>query len=99
MSNKQYGLSYERKEKKYWLDRGAWVNRNRGSFGLFDMIVTTHTFWRLIQVKATRLTGKVCYTKEIEEIDKFNQVPVGTVKMLVLYQRGKRKVLYEEVVR
>ena len=99
MSNKSYGLNYERKEKKYWIDRGHYCFRSRGSFGLFDMIVTSQDFWRVIQVKSTKLQGKVCYTKEIEEIDDFKTLPPGTVKMLVLYQRGKREVLYEKVVR
>lgn len=98
MSNKSYGLSYERKEKKYWLDRQAYVSRSRGSFGLFDMIVTTMTFWRLIQVKSTKL-DKYSYKKELEKIREFREVPAGTIKMLVLYHKGKRKVLYEEVVR
>ncbi len=98
MSNKSYGLGYERKEKKYWIERGAYAHRARGSFGLFDMIVTTMTFWRLIQVKSTKLNN-YNYKKELEEIKEFVEVPASTIKMLVLYHKGKRKVLYEEVVR
>ena len=98
MSNKSYGLGYERKEKKYWIDRGFYTNRCRGSFGLFDIIVGGDMFWRLVSVKSTK-QDYYSYRKELEEIDKFVGVPAGTIKMLVLYHKGKRKVLYEEVVR
>ena len=98
MSNKSYGLGYERKEKKYWQERGYYAHRARGSFGLFDLIVTSQDFWRLISVKATK-QDYYSYKKELEELDGFGiQVPRGTVKMLVLYHKGKRKVLYEKVI-
>ena len=98
MSNKQYGLNYERKEKKYWQEKGHFANRCRGSFGLFDLIVATDMFWRLISVKSTKQKN-YSYKKELEEVDAFANAPQGTIKMLVLYHKGKRKVLYEEVVR
>ena len=98
MSNKSYGLRAERKEKLYWSNKGHYAHRARGSFGLFDMIVITPYFWRLIQVKSTKLKN-YSYKKELEEIKDFKEVPSSTIKMLVLYHKGKRKVLYEEVLR
>ena len=97
-NQKKYGLAYERKEKHYWLDRGSNAFRNRGSFGIFDLIAVNMNFWRLIQVKSTKQKN-YSYRKELEEIREFREVPAGTIKMLVLYHQGKRKVLYEEVVR
>ena len=55
MSNKSYGLGYERKEKKFWESNGMTVLRSRGSFGLFDMIVSGRQFWYLVSVKSTKL--------------------------------------------
>lgn len=96
--NKQYGLSYERKEKKYWKDRGWFTNRCRGSFGCFDLIIGGHDEWLLVQVKSTKLKN-YSFKKEIREINEFNEVPAGTEKLLVLYHKGKRKVLYKGVVK
>ncbi len=98
MSNKRYGLSYERKEKKFWESQGFKAFRNRGSFGLFDLIVATPEFWRLISVKSTK-QDNYSYGKELRELIRFGlEVPKGTIKMLVLYHKGKRKVLYDEVI-
>tara|TARA_R100000750_G_C2291638_1_gene75190 strand:- start:11 stop:310 length:300 start_codon:yes stop_codon:yes gene_type:complete len=99
MSNKQYGLGYERKEKKFWEDKGHTVLRSRGSFGLFDMVVVNMNFWRMISVKATK-QKYYSFKKELEELEEFGkwQIPPSTVKILVLYHKGKRKVLYEKVI-
>ena len=92
MSNKSYGLGYERKEKKYWESKGFTVLRARGSFGLFDMIVVNKFFWRLVQVKSTK-QEYYNYKKEIEEIKEFDNAPKGVLKTLILYHKGKRKEL------
>ena len=97
-NQKKYGIKYENKEKHYWQDKGAFALRSRGSFTLFDMVVVTDMFWRLVQVKSTK-QKTYSYRKELEEVDAFANAPQGTIKMLVLYHKGKRKVLYEEVVR
>ena len=84
MSNKQYGLNYERKEKKYWEEKGAYVNRSRGSFGLFDMIVAYRDYWYLVSVKSTK-TGKFSHKKHIDEIKAFDKAPANTIKLFVFY--------------
>ena len=97
MSNKRYGLNYERKEKLLWQSHGYTVMRCRGSFGRFDLIVGGAN-WRLISVKSTKQIY-YSYKKELEEIEKFGaEVSKGTIKMLVLYHKGKRKVLYQKVI-
>jgi len=94
MSNKTYGLNYERKEKKYWEDQGYTVLRSRGSFGMFDMIVSGRFNWYLISVKSTK-TGKFNLTKHNKEVGEFNNAPRGTILLVVLYNKGKRKVILE----
>ena len=97
MSNKSYGITYERTEKHFWQGMGFEVSRCRGSFGLFDMIVVNSNMWRLVSVKSTKQKN-YSFKKEIKEIDKFNNAPVGTAKLLVLYHKGKRKLLYEKII-
>ena len=93
MSNKSYGLGYERKEKKFWENLGYTVMRSRGSFGAFDIIAAKDN-WHLISVKSTK-QKHYSYKKELEKIKEI-EVPKGTTKYLILYHKGKRKVLYEE---
>ena len=88
MGNKKYGLNYERKEKKYWESRGATVLRSRGSFGLFDMIVACQNKWILISVKSSKKAKG--YLKHFYEVRDFNNAPIGTLKKLVIYTKGKR---------
>ncbi len=97
MSNKTYGLNYERKEKKYWESVGYTVMRSRGSFGLFDLIVVGRHAWHLISVKSTK-QKYYSYKKEQEQIVNFVGAPKGTVKQLILYHKGKRKQLYNGVI-
>lgn len=93
MSNKSYGLAYERKEKKYWEKEGYTVMRSRGSFGAFDIIAAKDD-WHLISVKSTK-QKHFSYKKEIEKLKEI-KVPEGISKYLILYHKGKRKVLYNE---
>ena len=93
MSNKTYGLNYERKEKRIWEDNGYTVMRSRGSFGMFDLIVCHKSDnWTLVSVKSTR-KPTFYYKKELEKISKFDNAPKGTEKVLSLYRRGKRTVI------
>ena len=87
-NQKKYGLSYERKEKKYWESLDYYVHRSRGSFGIFDMIVVDNIVWILISVKSTKT--KQNYTKHLKEIKDFDNAPPGTVKKLVVYRKGER---------
>lgn len=55
MSNKTWGLSKEREVKKRIYDMGAiFVQRSRGSFGLYDVIAFFEGYCLLISVKATK---------------------------------------------
>ena len=93
MSNKKYGLNYERKEKRVWEDLGYTVMRSRGSFGMFDLIVCHKSDrWTLVSVKSTK-KKKYYFSSEIKKIEKFDNAPKGTEKVLTVYTRGKRKVL------
>ena len=92
MSNKIYGLNYERKEKKHCEEKGFTVMRSRGSFGMFDLIMC-HKFigWKLVSVKSTR-SKKFYVRRELEKIKKFDNAPTGTQTVLVVYTKGKREV-------
>ena len=93
MSNKKYGLNYERKEKKMLESEGHTAMRSRGSFGAFDIISNDGKTWYLTSVKATRETSK-SYNQEVEKI-MVQKVPFGTIKRVVCYFRGERKVVYQ----
>ena len=55
MSNKSYGLGFERKAKEMLYKEGAlFVNRCRGSFGVFDVIAYFEDFCLLVSVKSTK---------------------------------------------
>ena len=89
MSNKKYGLAYERKEKQHWESMGYYCHRSRGSFGLFDMIVVDKYRWVLVSVKSTRDKTKK-YTGHLKEIRDFDNAPSGTHKKLIVYRKSKR---------
>ena len=95
MSNRSYGLAYERKEKHLWQDNGSFAHRARGSFGLFDLIVSDLTEWKLISVKSTK-QKYFSFKREIKKIKSFDKAPAGTRVMLILYHKGKRKILFEK---
>ena len=97
MSNKTYGLNYERKEKHFWQGLGFEVLRSRGSFGLFDLIAANPNFWTLISVKSTK-QDYFSFKTEIEQIGNFKNAPPLTRKILVVYQKGKRKVLFDKIM-
>ena len=97
MSNKSYGLVKERKEKE-WLEKlGFTANRNRGSFGGFDLVACNKEYFLLESIKATK-RDKYSFKKEIEEIKNFDNAPSGTHCKLILYHKGQRKVLFEKVL-
>ncbi len=97
MSNKRYGLGYERKRKKELEQNGYTANRNRGSFGCFDIVSCKKEHFLLESIKSTKLKY-YSFVKEIDEISKFDNCPKGTIKRLVLYHKGKLKILFEKVV-
>ena len=97
MSNKKYGLSYERKEKQFLIEQNYTANRNRGSFGGFDIVACNKQHFLLTNVKSTK-QKYYSYVKELEFVKNFKNAPPNTKKRFVLYQKGKRKVLYEGMV-
>jgi len=94
MSNKSYGLGYERKRKKELEALGYTANRNRGSFGNFDIVACNKQHLLLESVKSTKLKH-YSFKKEIEKLNGFDNCPKGTVKRLTLYHKGKRKTVWE----
>ena len=97
MSNKKYGLKYERKEKQFLMEQGYVANRNRGSFGGWDMVACNKEHFLLTNVKSTK-QKYYSFVDELKYAKEFDNAPKGTIKMFVLYQNGKRKVLYEGIV-
>ena len=97
MSNKSYGLSYERKRKKMLLGEGYIANRNRGSFGGFDIVACNKNHFLLESIKATK-QEYYSFKEELLTIKEFNNVPVGTITRLILFHKGKLKILFEGVV-
>lgn len=91
MSNKRYGLDYERKRKKQLESKGCVVMRCRGSFGNFDIVGHDGKKWFLESVKATRDVKK-SFSAELKRIREI-WVPDGTVKRLVFYRRGMQEVV------
>ena len=96
-NQKKYGLGYERKRKQELIERGYIANRNRGSFGCFDICACNKNHLLLESIKSTK-QKYYSFKKEIENIRKFDNAPDGTIKRLILYHRGKLKMLYEGVV-
>ncbi len=92
MSNKSYGLGYERKEKKYLTEQGYTCFRQRGSFGIFDIVAFSKFHWLVESIKSTR-KDKYYANKEIEKLKKI-VVPANTLKRLVVYIKGKRQIAY-----
>ena len=97
ISNKRYGLNYERKEKHFLISQGYTANRNRGSFGGFDLVACNKQHFLLENIKSTK-QKYYSYVQELEFVKNFENAPQGTIKRFVLYQRGERKVLYEGIV-
>ena len=97
ISNKTYGLRYEREEKKFWEGLGYTVLRSRGSFGLFDLIICNPNFWGLVSVKSTR-TKNYNLKGDIENIGNFKNAINGTRKILVLYKQGKREIIFDKMI-
>lgn len=97
MSNKSYGLGYERKRKGMLISEGYKANRCRGSFGVFDIVATKKEHFLLESVKSTK-QKYYSYKDEIKRIKDYDSSPPGTIKRLVLFHRGKIKTLYEEVI-
>ena len=95
MSNKSYGLAYERKEKKHLLEVEScdMAMRCRGSFGVFDIIAFKDDMWIVTSVKSSK-KGSMSLKQEWAKI-KSTKVPKNTIKRLVVYLKGKRKVLLE----
>lgn len=96
-NQKKYGLSYERKEKAYLIEQGNTANRNRGSFGGFDIVACNKHNFLLENIKSTK-QKYYSFVKELKYVKEFDNAPVGTIKRFVLYQKGKRKVLYEGII-
>ena len=97
ISNKRYGLGYERKEKHFLISQGYTANRNRGSFGGWDIIACNKHHFLLENIKSTK-QKYYSYVHELKYAKMFADAPIGTLKRFVLYQKGKRKVLYEGVI-
>ena len=97
MSQKSYGLGYERKEKHYLECRGFEAFRCRGSFGGYDIIaIHPEQGVLLTSVKSTR-RKKGSYKPEIKRLIKARAYP-DTLRRLVVYYRGDRHVVWEERV-
>lgn len=96
MSNKSYGLGYERKEKQFLIGAGYTANRNRGSFGGWDIVACNKEHFILTNVKSTK-QKYYSFATELKYAKEFENAPEGTVKRFVLYHKGKRKILYEGV--
>ncbi len=96
MSNKSYGLKYERVRKKQ-LEEEYKANRCRGSFGVFDIVAVNTKHLLLESVKSTK-QKYYSFKKEIQEVKDYDFAPKGTIKRLVLFHKGKLKILYEGVI-
>lgn len=97
MSNKSYGLGYERKRKKMLQEEGYIANRNRGSFGGFDIVACNKQHFLLESVKSTK-QDYYSFKNEIKAVEKFVNAPSGTIKRLVLFHKGELKILFESVI-
>ena len=84
MSNKSYGLSKEREVKGVLYKKGAlFVERQRGSFGGFDVTAYFKHYCLKVSVKATKQKS-VSFKKEIEKLKKID-VPKYCKKELWVY--------------
>lgn len=90
-------MGFERKEKAYLTQQGYTANRNRGSFGGWDMVACNKQHFLLTNVKSTKLQY-YSFVDELEYAKEFSNAPSGTLKRFVLYHKGERKVLYEGVI-
>ena len=64
---------------------------------MFDIVACNKNHWLLESIKSTKLKY-YSFKGEIKVIREFNNAPEGTIKRLVLYHRGKLKILYEGIV-
>mgnify|MGYP003139698685 CR=1 FL=1 len=97
MSNKSYGLGYERKRKQELIESNYLTNRCRGSFGIFDIVACNKQHLLLESVKSTK-QKYYSFKSELKQIREFDNCPAGTVKRLILYHGGKLKILYEDKI-
>ena len=79
------------------MEKGYTANRNRGSFGGWDIVSCNKEHFLLTNVKSTKQKYH-SYVKELEYAKTFENAPKGTMKRFVLYKQGKRIVLYEGVI-
>ena len=95
MSNKKYGLSYERKRKKELEQLGYTAMRCRGSLGHFDIVAySPRSGWLLESIKATR-NKKTSFKAELNKLSKI-KLPINTKARLVIYRRNIREVIIVE---
>lgn len=94
MSNKSYGLSYERKRKKQLEKEGYHVSRCRGSFGLFDIIAINNKEIIFESIKSTK-QKYFSFKEELKKIREFEGMPPFSIKRIILFHKGKIKILYD----
>ena len=71
--------------------------RCRGSFGLFDIVAANRQGWLLESIKSTKLKN-FSLKKELAEVAMFSNAPRGTIKRLIMFHKGKMKILYEQAI-
>ena len=86
ISNKKYGLAYERKEKHFLISQNYVANRNRGSFGGWDVVACKKEHFLLENIKSTK-QKYYSYINELKYAKEFNDAPAGTLKRFILYQK------------
>ena len=74
-----------------------YVWRSSASIKLFDIIACNKQHFLLENIKSTK-QKYYSYVKEMKFVKEFNDAPPGTLKKFILYQKGKRKVLYEGMI-
>lgn len=89
MSNKSYGLGKEREVKELLYKEGAlFVERQRGSFGGFDVTAYFEEYCLKVSIKATK--GYIPYKKEIKKLESI-KVPKYCRKQLRIYWSPKKE--------
>ncbi len=84
MSNKQFGLRKERVVKQLLYEEGAiFAQRQRGSFGNFDVIGYFEDYCLLVSVKSTK-QKYMSYKKEIKKIENV-EIPSYCKKQLRIW--------------
>lgn len=93
MSNKSFGLSKERIVKEILYEEGAiFAQRQRGSFGSFDVIGYFEDCCLLVSVKSTK-QKYASYKKEIEKIENTNVPPYCKKQLRIWWspKKGRKK--------